>query len=373
MVRLKKIGVLLAALLCMLTVSYTQILVTPQIPPQGLLQKKQLWNILVINNSGIVQPVQIQMSLSDRATGQKLLNGTSRTIALPQGASQFREQDFAPIQYNFSGSYAAVDRNTGDMLMAGAYTICYTLISHNSKGIESPMLEECVQVDVEPLSPPQLISPADTSVVETSYPYFNWIPPAPAVMFSDLKYEIIVVELKNGQSPYEAIQRNAAIYIQRYLTTPYLLYPASYKTLEPGKKYVWQVIAKNGNLYSQKTEAWSFAIKEDSAATLIDAGVYVKLRKGYDAHNYICKGNMHFEYNNETGDTTTTVSIYTITGDQKQIVDTREVKLKQGQNFIDMKIGNTGKYQHLQAYLLEIVNNRKENWNLKFKYVKKED
>lgn len=369
MKKLRTVWVLMLLCCGIVYTCYAQVLLTPQIPPQGLMQKKQLWNMLIINNSGIAQDVQIQMSLNDRTTGQKLLNGTSRVIILPKGASQFQEQDFAPVQYNFSGSYATVDRNTGDLLMAGSYTICYTLISRNGKGAESPLSEECINMDVEPLSPPQLISPADTSVVETKYPYFTWVPPAPLAMFSDLKYEILVVELRKGQTVYEAIQRNAPIFIQRYLNTPYLLYPSSSKALESGKKYAWQVIAKNGTMYAQKTEVWSFRLKSDSTSIVATGNLYPKLTKGYTAEAHTVGKSLSFEYNNETGDSLVAVQFYDLQSQPKRLVETQTLPIKPGQNFIIVKL-KPGLYKNEQHYLIEIANNRNEYWNLKFKYVK---
>ncbi len=348
-----------------------QILISPQIPPQGLMQKKQLWNIMVVNNSGTPQPVRVQMLLTNPATGEKLLNGVSRVVVIPMGATALREDDFAPVQYNYSGAYSLSDRNTGDLMMAGNYMICYSLMEANPKA-EMLLAEECVPTEVAPLSPPQLITPADTSELETSYPSFNWIPPAPLTMFSDLKYELLVTEVKEGQHAHEAIQRNAPLYIQRYLSAPFLLYPSSYKALEAGKKYAWQVIAKSGNTYSQKTETWTFHIKEESTARLIDGGVYTKLSRGYDAHSYICRGNMRFEYFNESGDTTAAVNIYRVQEDRRTPVDQRTVPLKQGQNFIEFNIRNNGKYSDRQVFVLEILNSRREQWNLKFKYLKKD-
>lgn len=370
--KLKMIFLVLAVTLGIAPFTVAQILITPQVPPQGLIQKNQLWNILIINQTGATRQVQVKLSLTDGLTGQQLLLGSGRTLVLPPGATQLREPDIAPIQYNYTGAYASLDRSPGDLLMAGVYIACYTLIENNGKGFETQIAEECLNTEVEPVSPPQLISPADTSVVETNYPYFNWIPPAPATMFANLQYEIRIAELKKGQSSDEAIQRNTPIYIQRYLSTPYLLYPASYTKLERGKSYAWQVIAKNGNVYTQKTEAWSFKIKEDSASIIIDNGMYAKLRKGFDAQSYICKGDMRFTYQNESGDTAATVSIYTIQGDMKHIADTRKVKLRQGQNFVDLKIGNNGKYQDTQVYILELQNSRNEKWQLKFKYERKD-
>lgn len=354
--------------MCSFSAAYTQVLVTPQVPPQGLMQKKQLWNMLFVNNSGIVQYVQVQMSLSDRITGQKLLNGTSRTVLLQKGATQLRADDFAPIQYNFSGSYATLDRNVGDLLMAGSYYICYTVMGTSHKS-ETPLSEECVNVDIEPLSPPQLITPADTAMVETNYPSFNWIPPAPASMFTDLKYEILITEIKKGQNAYDAIQRNAPLYIQRYLTTPFLLYPSSYKALEPDKKYAWQVIAKNGSMYTQKTEVWSFKIKDDSSSIVSSGNLYPKLTKGHTADAYITNSHLSFEYNNETGDSLVIVQMYDLRNYPSTIVETQKLTIKPGQNFINLKL-KTKLYAHMQDYLLEIANNRNEHWNLKFKFVK---
>lgn len=362
------IGTILLCI-CGIISAYSQILISPQIPPQGLMQKNQLWNILCINNSGFPQYVQIQLSLTKSVSEQPILTGTGRTFLLQKGTTLIRADDVAPVQYQYTSATTAI--GAGDWLTAGSYNVCYTLSAPDEK-IGTPSAEACLNIDSEPLSPPQLISPADTSIVETNYPGFNWIPPAPAMMFTDLKYELLIVEIKEGQSAYDAIQRNVPIYLHRYLPNPFVLYPSSSKALESGKHYAWQVIAKNGNAYSQKTEAWSFRIKDDSASVVIDSGAFTRMTRGFDAQSYICHGNMRFEYYNETGDSVTTVSIYAIQNDIRTLVDSRKIKLRRGQNFVSLKTGNGNTFKNMQVYLLEINNNRNERWNLKFKYVKKE-
>src|SRR5690606_36465412 len=102
---------------------------------------------------------------------------------------------------------------------------------------------------------------------------------------------------------------------------------------------------------------------------VIDSRAYPKLGRGYDAHSYTCRGNMKFEYNNETGDSLVKVAVYEWQGEQKREVESRELPMKSGQNFIEMKM-NIGKYKSGQQYLIELINNRKETWNLKFTYVR---
>ena len=348
-----------------------QILINPQLPAAGLLHKNQLWNILLISNYNYSISAQVQMMMTDMHSGQKVLTGISGPITIAKGVKQLKESELEPVQYSYSGLNISLTGNAAGMLIAGKYMVCYTLITNDNKtGL--PVLKECVPVEIEPLAPPQLITPADTSWVESHYPSFTWLPPSPAAMVPQLHYEILLVEIKKGQNAYDAIQKNTPVYIDRYLSTAFLLYPSSAQSLEPGKHYAWQVIARNGEAYAQKTEAWSFKVKTDSTIIEIDANAYPKLGRGYDAHSYICRGNMKFEYNNETGDLLVKVSVYEWQGEQKMEVESREIRMKPGQNFIEMETDGIGKYKSGQQYLIEVINNRKETWNLKFKYVRDE-
>jgi len=348
-----------------------QILINPQLPAAGLLHKNQLWNILLISNYNYSISAQVQMTMTDMHSGQKVLTGISGPFTFAKGAKQLKEADLEPIQYSYSGLNISLNNNATGLLTAGKYMVCYTLITNDNK-TELPVLEACVPVEIEPLAPPQLITPADTSWVESHYPNFAWLPPLPAAMVPQLRYEILLVEMKKGQNAYDAIQKNTPVYMQSYLSTAFLLYPSSAQSLEPGKHYAWQVIARNGEAYAQKTEAWSFKVKTDSTTIAIDANAYPKLRRGYDAHSYTCTGNMKFEYNNETGDSLVNVAIYEWHGERQREVESRMIRMKPGQNFIEMETGGNGKYKSGHQYLIELINDRKETWNLKFKYVRED-
>ena len=352
-----------------ITVASGQVLISPQLPAAGLLHKNQLWNILLISNYNYSIGAQVQMTMTDMHSGQKALMGVSAPFTFSKGAKQLKESSMEPIQYSYSPSNIPVTNSAAGLLTAGKYMVCYTLITNDDKtGL--PVLEECVPVEIEPLAPPQLITPADTSWVESRYPNFTWIPPSPAAMVPQLHYELLLVEIKKGQNAYDAIQKNTPVYMQRHLSTAFLLYPSSAQSLESGKHYAWQVIARNGEAYAQKTEAWSFKVKPDTTINGIDDNIYPKLGKGYDAHFYICEGNLKFEYNNETADSLVRVTVYEWQGAPGREVESRVIRMKPGQNFIKMEIGGITKYKGEQQYLIEVINNRKETWNLKFKYVR---
>ncbi|HEX5023964.1 MAG TPA: hypothetical protein VFV68_01775 [Agriterribacter sp.] len=346
-----------------------QIIISPQLPAAGMVQKKQLWNLLIINHYPSSQELQVLMTMADAGTGQKILAGSSRLFAAARGSTLLSETAIGPLQYQYTGSSAAM--NGSDLLMAGRYIVCYTLIN-NSNTTETPVGEECVNIEVETSAPPQLVAPSDNEMVETHYPNFTWIPPAPVSIVPRLQYAMLLVEVKNGQSAYDAIQRNTPVYLKQYLSSPFLVYPSSGAALEAGKQYAWQVMATSGDTYMQKTEAWSFRVKSDTVAIVIDDHVFPKLGRGYDAHSYICNNLLKFEYNNETGDSSLQVTIYELLNEQQTAVESRGLKMKPGQNFVVMQIGGSGKYKSQQQYLIELKNKRRETWNLRFKYVRKE-
>lgn len=344
-----------------------QVLINPQLPVAGLFHRNQLWNIQLISNYNYSTDAQLQMIITDMYTGKTVLTAMSAPFSIYNGAKQIKQADLEPIQYS-SDLGTSLAGNAAGILPAGKYTICYSLIASDTK-TGFPVSEACVPAEIEPLAPPQLITPADTSWVESRYPGFTWLPPSPAAMVPELHYEILLAEMKEGQNAYDAIQKNTPVYTQRYLSTAFLLYPSSAQSLEPGKRYAWQVIARNGAAYAHKTEAWSFQVTPDTVAGNIDGDAYPALRKGYDAYSYTCRGNIKFEYNNETGDSLVKVTIYEWQGEPKRKAESREIRMKPGQNFIEMETG-IGKYKSGQQYLIEIINNRKEIWNLKFKYVR---
>ncbi|RZK24806.1 MAG: hypothetical protein EOO43_07170, partial [Flavobacterium sp.] len=229
----------------------SQVNINVQMPHAGMVQKERLWDVVLVNNNNTVLDVTLQLNLQNASTGQVVLSATTGNILLGKGAKIVKSNQLQPINYTYN--LPDFSRN---FLPMGAYLACYTVIDAGARK-EVPIAEDCIRFNIDPLSPPLLISPTDKSLLETPYPHFTWMPPAPFDMFTTLTYDLLVTEVLQGQSASEAIQYNSPIYSRSNLTQAYESYANSFTKLDTGKIYAWQIIANNGLNYAAKTEIWT--------------------------------------------------------------------------------------------------------------------
>ena len=259
---------------------FGQFSVSLQGPPAGLIQQSGLWNMALINSGSSTLEVTISLNLVDNSTNQPVLTATTRPVLLTRGVRQLKPMDISPVSYSYlSPAFARLGTGNG-LLPVGNYRACYTFYTYyGERHLETVLAEECIPVEVQPLSPPQLSLPGDTTTVETPYPQFTWLPPVPVNLFSDLNYDLLVTEVQEGQSPQSAIQENLPVYSGLNLKQAYHPYAASYKRLDTGKVYAWRVIAKNGQAFAAQSEVWTFRIVKLPVAPLIPAnGTYLELK-----------------------------------------------------------------------------------------------
>jgi hypothetical protein len=353
--------ILLISLFGVLNVS-GQVLLEPQLPSQGIVQQIQLWNVMMINNENGPIQANLQMTFQEEAGGSILFKGSTSAISIPKGASQFNSGNLGVIHYEYFGGYGA-GSNNGGLLPVGRFVVCYSLI-----GKEVNINPECLPLTVEPFSPPELIYPENNGVIHTTYPVLNWLAPMPVNMFSNLNYKLVITAVQNGQAPKVAIQRNPLLYVLDQIRQTSYVYPSSYVALEQGKTYAWQIIAQNGTTYSQATDVWSFTVAKDSIAISSDASSYPHLTRGAGAALFYASEKIKFSYENEAGDSIITVKLYTAEGPSGQTLNEVPVHLNRGINFIDLDLGSFKKLLPGNVYVLELINGRKEEWDLRFKY-----
>lgn len=342
-----------------------QVSMTVQLPPAGVLQKAQLWNIVLVSASNTPANVRITLRLMDAQTNQPVLTGITRTILLNKGAKQLRVADVMPVQYEYLT--ATIDRSVNGMLSAGNYVACYSLWVEGDKVGNQPG-EDCIPFVIEPVSPPLLNTPAHQSVLESRLPQFTWLPPAPVTMFTDLNYELILTELHPGQSKEEAIQQNIPIYRAPRLKNIFANYPAGAVALDTAKQYAWTIIARNGSLYAAQTDVWTFRIKGVQNNTRITNGAYVQLKKDLDGIVINCN-YLRCGYNNETADSTAKYEVIALENDNK-VVHTGTLSLKRGDNRLEVPLNKTRGMSDGKSYLFRLRNSRNEYWQIKFIYTK---
>ncbi|WP_315823158.1 hypothetical protein [Paraflavitalea speifideaquila] len=341
----------LVNLLCFLMPILVQAQVTVNVvlPPAGMVQKEQLWNLALTNNSTPME-VMIYFTLQDAVTGQTVLTAGTRSVSLAKGVKMIQLRDVQPVQYN----NAAIGF-TGHFLPLGAYLACYTINRLEGDG-STAIASECVRLTINPLSPPLLNTPADKSTIANAYPPFTWLPPTPMDMFDNLQYDISVAELMPGQSPAEAILYNTPQYVASRLKQPFDQYPATYSKLTAGKTYAWQVTARNAGTYAAVTEAWIFTVAADSLITtpVVTSYIQLKSRQEKAGISYITGRELHIKYYAYDPARITTIRI--LARDQTLLLEEKRT-LTYGDNFITLSLGNRFRKEQVYQVTITDLNN----------------
>lgn len=347
-------------LLLMCLFSDAQVSLSVQLPPGGMVSRDQLWNVAVMNNGTGPVDATLVLDLRDAVSGQTVLSAGTGNFSAGKGVKMINIRDVQPVLYNhLSGDF------TGNYLPLGSYIACYRLFRQTAKGPE-PLADECVRVNISPLSPPLLNTPADKSVIETAYPQFSWLPPAPLDMFRNLTYDMLVAEVLQGQTPSEAIRYNTPVYARSDIRMPLEMYPSGYTRLDTGKIYAWQVIARNGTNYAAGTEVWTFSLaKQPKEDKYVKKAPYIKMQTGAADVGIAPNGVLKLSYNNRTNDSTVTVRI-DIPGEKEK---TFNAAIQPGDNYIEYPLKKLFNYKENIVYRAILVNSLRETWSLQFKVV----
>jgi hypothetical protein len=354
--------ILLLVIICLPLFTKAQITLTAQLPNGGILLKDQLWNMVIINNSNDIAELKLQIDVRDILMGQSVINANSGKIIIGKGMKLITSKDVQPVLYNYIAT-----EFSGNYLPCGSYTVNYHLVQETTKG-DVPVADEVVRLNITPLSPPLLTTPADKSSIETVYPQFTWMPPVPMQMFNPLVYDITVVAVEEGQSAKEAVEFNKPVYMNTNLQTPSEKMPSSFGQLQPGKTYAWQVVARSGMAYAMPTEVWMFTIGKDSVAKIIDQAPYIKISRSSTEVTVAHQGVIKMEYFNEVNDRKLSFSVYKMVDKEKknrQVLQF-DLSLGNGQNYLQYDITKKIKLDEKTVYEIAVINNRGEEWMMKF-------
>lgn len=348
-----------------------QVVINVQLPAMGLVMKSQLWNLTLINTSTTDIQAQVTVLFTNVANNQKVFSGTSKLFNLPRGTKQITFNDVQPVTYNILNTGYNVDGAQEGFLPVGTFDVCYQVTRINNDFSES-LGEQCETVDIEPISPPQLVSPYDSERVEITRPLFTWLPPAPYNLFNNLVYDYTLVQVLSTQSAADAIQQNIPLYSQSNVSVTSLQYPVSLAELDTAKLYAWQVTAKSGGNPVSKSEIWSFKIQHFNPDTnkLSIQNYYVKLKRENDASYIIMHGALRFEYINEWNDKTVNIHLYDISSTSRNelSIDSSMLNVVYGNNFRSIDFAGQNLLVNKHIYLFELVNSKQEHWFVKFEY-----
>ncbi len=340
-----------------------QVTMVLEIPPTGVMQKAQLWNMALANSSGGLIMATIELTLIDSRTNQPVMTATTTGIQLPKGATQLNVKNIGVIQYNFLSPIFNVDSDPNGFLPIGDFRACYTVTAagHGGEGLA----QDCIPVQVQPLSPPQLTQPSDSAVLDIAYPQFTWLPPMPLNLFSDLSYDLLVTEVQPGQNPYEAIQQGIPVYTARGYRDPMNVYPSSDAPLDTGRTYAWRVVALNEGEFVAQSEVWTFRLATPKSTVVKPAnGNYILLKQANEASSgvhVLTERIVGVKYYSFDKSYTATIRFLTSNG---SVVKTLAKQLTYGDNFLGFTLDRS--FSEGKTYQLELTDIQGNKYSTSF-------
>lgn len=341
-----------------------QVYIQSTIPQAGLVQKNQLWNLVLVNGTTGPMEARLTLVLRDRLQNTELLTATTSRFTLPRGSLSVNMNNLSPIQYNYLGMSPNTSLN--GLLPAGSYTACYSIARLVGERLEQ-VAEECAPFYIEALSPPMLIYPADSSALQVNPAQFTWTPPTPAGMFSRLQYEIFITEIKPGQKAAEAMQQNIPFYNAAYVPNNFITYPAALPAFEKEKWYSWQIVARDERSYAGKSEVWVFKVNKEMAPEMIVKGApFLKMKSEATDMGIAPGGMLKISFFNRTADTEAQVMIYDLSGNDSKPA-TFSIKIKPGENQAELNLEKKMNISEEHTYRTEIVYSSGEKQSVLFR------
>src|ERR1035437_1637512 len=144
------------------------------------------------------------------------------------------------------------------ILPSGKFNYCCVITVINTDETD----EYCLELESDLSSFLLLIDPADKDTIDTPNPDLVWNHSEPFnLLASGEYYRMVVAELTPDQTPEAGISVNIPVMLKNYLHDHNVLYPFEAKTLQPGKRYGWQVQLVTNGVITNKSEAWEFNLK----------------------------------------------------------------------------------------------------------------
>ena len=358
--------------------------------PMNQFSFDDLWNLTIsINQVNEYEYFYLTMELSENQRGTVLTSKTNQ-FHLNSGANLINRNNCAllkPMEINYvSMTEYKSETERGGKFPAGKYHVSFKLyglkiIPETGKKLLL-LAENEYNTETDFLFPLMLVYVYDKDSISEKNPTFTWTPPFPLPDGEKLSYQIKIVEILPGQSPYSAITSNGAIILEKGISNSFYPYPVGARDFEIGHSYCWQVIAMEKDNTVCSSEVWSFVFdkkkEQEKKKKKEQCQSYPELRKTIDGKYYFAyEDTLKFVYNETYFKPTDAVLTFKIYDSKNSVVVNSEkirekLPVKKGTNYYALNTGKGGIKLNKGYYILEIINDKKERFYLRF-YVSKEN
>ncbi len=218
-------------------------------------QNASVAQLIITNLSGApINNVYVSFTFKNLSSNQEVahsVNSYARRFSMPVGTKIRKAEDVLPNDYTngiwMDATFKTVLYTTGK-LPEGTYQMCAHINNEQDQNISGA--DACDLFTIVVPMQPRLISPNDTNMTIVGLPVFNWTPVMPLPPGADIKYELKIVPVFEGQSGQDAMDRNDSL-ARKTLITPFYQYlpgDAPFTTFKNDLKYyAWQVRAYDAN------------------------------------------------------------------------------------------------------------------------------
>jgi hypothetical protein len=322
-----------------------------------------LGKVLINNlyNQGIQG--QLSITVKEMRTNQLVIQVITPVFNLSRGQNHLPATVWANATIQNGGSdYAMIAQQTRSF-PPGLYQFCF-IFSPSDKSIETA--SDCVEGEIQPLIPMQLVDPVDRDSVCSNRPILIWHAPIPVP--ASASYRILLVE-KTGD-PVESILANRPVLALSNLTTTTLPYPGNLPPLQEGKTYCWQVFTVDRNVMLSKSEIWEFTVGCNEKAPPVNKDAYRELKSISNGNYYIADNYIKFSYQNRYNSKKLNYSIFDFNDNGNKIKNLPIISLQPGLNKIDLDVSDIG-LENGKVYLLKVYPFNEDVIVVQFKFIAK--
>lgn len=328
----------------------------------------QLFQVNVLNVSGITQTGFLEISIEDRSRST-VATVRSAPMNLSQGAMRNGGNISWQNNARFGNNIASGIISETGKIPIGEYVICYRFLGTNTQTV---LGVNCQEKAVKPFGVPELISPHNRETIKTKLPLLTWRPPLPSYNFN-VEYSLKLTERKQGQSMNEALLKNFPLVQQNRLSKTALLYPSSALPLEVGKTYVWQVSASYENMEIGQTDIWQFTYGATAVARQqTTTTTYATLKRKLDGSFYLNTedGFLRFQIQERYNADDVDIRIYDYKREEKvaHIITAAKANVTHGfgTNYYELNLKCA--LFHNNYYVLEVKTQSGEHFMLRFRH-----
>ncbi len=329
-------------------------------------------NVDGLLNARILSPVQkrnvtLTITVSERKAGRVLTIKTP-AFSLNPGNNVIPATAVRPAKIQFSNNRMASQIQQNGVFPEGDYEYCYTLSPEQGNYDPEVPAEQCFDAEVAPFSPLNLTEPDDKSKSCERRPMFSWQPSFPSV--PGATYHLMLTEIKSGQNAVEAVNYNLPTVSQQGIVSPVLVYPNTYRELEPGKKYAWQVSLYKNQTVLNRSEVWEFTVDcKDSVERTPDNDIgYRDIEDLLKGNYYVADKVLKFSLVNSYVEQDLRYEIQCLTDPSIKIKKLPVIKLDRGVNKITIDLTGKRAFKDNHYYLLKVWLPNGSSKSLRFLY-----